>query len=551
MLLGRLHRWLQSHWTVRIYFAVTLLIGLWVAQDYGISWDEKAMVVLGEEAFEYVFHGHPYPAHVGIRFHGAFLEIVLHGLQELFHITYARHLFMFRHAAGFVVFWIGMIALYAIALRHFRSRSWALLAALIYFVSPRQFGHAFINTRDIPAMVFFTIKMFTLMIFLDRKTTRSAVLHGLASGMVLALRVGGLFVPIYTAIFMALEILRGYIDDGRVAWKRYVHLMIVYTACFAASTIALWPLLWEKPLYNFLIAMDNMMSKQQAPGGFYFGQQITGVPWHWVPVHFVTKTPLLYVILFLVGAAVLLRAVFREPKSVLRYQRNVLLFLTWFVIPIAIVVIMNATLFDEWRHLYFIYPATILLAVHGLRSLWMRCGRIIRSNLRMLSQGLTIIIPAIWMSGTALWMVQNHPLQYVYYSIPSRYVEYNFELDYWGLSYRQGFEWILENETDPIIPVFVTSSPGWENPNILTSEQRRRLTMWKKYTPKYVMDNFDWMEYKHVLPDSEKVHSIKVSGMEVLNIYRDPNWTPDQVIDPKDAMEDHDVQMWFNPESTP
>ena len=551
MLFGTLQRWLNSRWTVRVYFSVTLLLGLWVAQDYGISWDEKSMVVLGEEAFNYVVKGHPYPAHLGIRYHGAFVEIVLHGLQELLNITYARHFFIFRHAAGYVVFWTGMVALYAIALRHFRSRPWALLAAMIYFLSPRQFGHAFVNTRDIPAMVFFTIKMFTLMVMLDRKTVRSTIIHGLCSGMVLALRVGGLFVPIYTGIFITLEMIRDYRESGTIDIQRYVKILLVYSVSFAMSTIALWPLLWETPVLNFIAAMQNMMSDQQQPGGFYLGQQIAYAPWHWVPVHLITKTPLLYVVLALTAMVSFCSSLRRDLFAILTTQRNTLLFVFWFAIPLIIVVVMEADLFDEWRHLYFTYPATVLLAVIGLRSLSRYVAGISQRTTQVILQSALVSIPAVCISATALWMIQNHPLQYVYYSIPSRYVEHNFELDYWGLSYRQGFEWILENDTDPIIPVFVTSSPGWENPNILTSAQRRRITMWKKYTPKYVMDNFDWMEYKHVLPDSEKVHSITVSGMEVLNIYRDPNWTPDQVIDPRDAMEDHDVQMWFNPESTP
>ncbi len=551
MVIATLQRWLQSRWTVRIFFGVTLLTGLWVAQDYGISWDEKSMIVLGEEAFEYVFTSQPYPAHLGIRFHGAFVEILLYGLQQLFQLEYARHLFIFRHAAGYVIFWMGMVTLYAIAFRHFKHRGWALLVAAIYFFSPRQFGHAFVNTRDIPAMVFFTFKMFTLMVMLDRKTLRSAAVHGLCSGMVLALRVGGLFVPIYTGIFLVLAMLQELRRNGSVDIQRYVKLILVYIACFALSTVALWPLLWEKPVINFIAAMLNMMSDQQQPGGFYFGQKIGYTPWHWVLVHLITKTPLLYVALALTAMVSFCSSLRRDLFAILTTQRNTLLFVSWFVIPLVIVVVMKADLFDEWRHLYFTYPATVLLAVIGLRGLWIRASGIQAQRIRTYLQTFLVAFPALCMLSTGIWMVRNHPLQYVYYSIPSRFVEHNFELDYWGLSYRQGFEWILENDTDPIIPVFVTSSPGWENPNILTSEQRRRITMWKKYTPKYVMDNFDWMEYKHVLPDSEKVHSITVSGMEVLNIYRDPNWTPDQVVDPKDAMEDHDLQMWFNPESTP
>src|SRR3989338_7994559 len=426
---------------------------LWVAQDYGISWDEKAMFVLGEEAYEFVTLGEEYPTHIGIRYHGSFLEILLYAAQEVFHLRYARHVFIFRHAATFVVYWGGMVALYALALSHFKHRGWALLAALIYFLSPRQFGHAFVNTRDIPSMVFFIVKILTLVHFFDRKTVRSALLHGVASGMVVALRVGGLFAPIFTAIFFALEIMREHLLGKIIPWKRYTFLLTVYALVFVSATVLFWPLLWEKPLLHFYEAMHNMMTSQQAPGGLYMGKNIGASPWHWVPVHFITKTPLLYVLLFITGIVFFLKEAIRRPRQVLSEQRDLLLFFAWFTIPIFIVVVLQADLFDEWRHLYFIYPAVVLLAVHGLRELVRVAQRIARPRLRQILCGLAIALPTagfLWIAG---WMVRFHPLQYVYFSIPSRYVEHNFELDYWGLSYRQGFEWILEHDTDRDIPV--------------------------------------------------------------------------------------------------
>ena len=530
---------------VWVFFALTLILGLWAAKDYGISWDEKSMFVLGEEAYEYVTLGESYPTHMGIRYHGAFLEIVLYAAQELFHLRYARHVFIFRHAAAYLIYWGGMLTVYALALRHFKHRGWALLVAAMYFLSPRQFGHAFINTRDIPSMVYFILKMLTLLNFLDRKTVRSAVLHGIVSGMVVALRVGGLFAPIFTAIFFLLEILREHLTGKAIPWKRYATLFAIYFGIFLCAVVAFWPLLWEQPLTNFFEAVHNMMTSQNQPGGLYFGKQIDSTPWHWVPMHFVTKTPLLYVGLFLIGVAAFLAEAIYRPRQLLTEHRDLLLFFSWFAIPLLIVIVLQADLFDEWRHLYFIYPAVVLFAVHGLRELVRMAQRIARPRLRQILCGLAVALPTVGFLWIAGWMVRFHPLQYVYFSIPSRYVEHNFELDYWGLSYRQGFEWILEHDTDRYIPVTVTSSPGWENLNILTREQRSRLILSKKYPPKYVLDNFDWKGYAHTMPRETLVHSVKVSGLEVLGIYRNPNWVAPE-FDPNDQMETEKVQMWFD-----
>ncbi len=143
------------------------------------------------------------------------------------------------------------------------------------------------------------------------------------------------------------------------------------------------------------------------------------------------------------------------------------------------------------------------------------------------------------------WMIRNHPYQNIYFSIPSSLAEGNFELDYWGLSYREGFEFLTEYDDDKIITVFVTTSPAWENLNILTSKQRRRIVIRNDVeTSKYVIDNYRWSEYEHVLPEADKIHAVTVDGMEILGVYKNPNWkkTP---IKPSEIMEDYFVALMF------
>ncbi len=535
---------------IRVFFGALLILGLVVARDYGISWDEKAMHVLGEEAFGFIFHGRAYPTNVGIRFHGAWFEIIQYAVEMLLHLRYARHVYILRHAMGFLFYWAGLVALYGIAVRTFRHRGWALLTVLFFFLSPRLFGHSFVNTRDIPAMVCFVIKMLTLMLFLDRPTYGRAVLHGIASGLIMSLRVGGLFVPIYVSIFFALLVLREAHEDGHVDWMRHLKVLAVYGIVFALSTIAFWPLLWHQPLTHFYDAMLNMMTAQQSPGGFYLGEMVGEIPWHWIPVNILTKTPLLYSVLFLIGAGELAVVTVKRPWSLARERRDTLLFFLWFMVPILIVIVMRGRLFDEWRHLYFIYPGMLLLAVHGLQTIWNMLGRTASRTLReALRTGLVALCIAS-AGSSALWMVRNHPLEYMYFSIPPEWVEGYFALDYWGLSYRQGFEWILAHDSGSLISVHVTSSPGWENLNILTQEQRKRLVVLNNRETKYVLDNFHDSHYAPALPAKDKLASITLEGIDVLGIYRNPAWKPDMDRDLR-PMEDFEVQERFDANDIP
>lgn len=543
--LQNMQRLLTSRMAVYIYFALILALGIVIAKDYGISWDEKAMYVLGENAYGYVLGTHPYPSEPGIRFHGAWFEIAQYAVQELLGLRFARAIFIMRHMLNFLTFWIGLIAIYAIALRTFRSRTWALVTMLMLLLSPRQFGHAFFNGRDIPAMAFFTVKMLALLYFLDRPSFKRAVILGLASGLVITLRVGLLFLPLYAVLFVGLKMLADFDTDGYADWKRYGKLFGAYCVAFAISIVAFWPLLWEHPLQNLATALHNMLWEQQAAGGFYFGENIGALPWHWVPVHIVSKTPLLYVALATIAIISFIIVCVRRPSSLLTEHRDTLLFFLWFVLPIFSVIVLHASMFDEWRHLYFIYPAFLLLAVTALRGLYRSLAGMRPVLQKILRWGLTALCAVSFLSS-ALWMVRNHPLQYVYFSLPSGWIEGKFELDYWGLSYRQGFEWILEHDPGDPVSVSVTASPGWENLNILTQEQRRRLLVRKQFDTKYVLDNFRWHGYHHDFPEEAKVHSIYVAGMEVLGIYRNPLWKPEWDRDEK-RMEDYEVQFHFDP----
>jgi hypothetical protein len=115
------------------------------------------------------------------------------------------------------------------------------------------------------------------------------------------------------------------------------------------------------------------------------------------------------------------------------------------------------------------------------------------------------------------------------------------------VSYRKGFEWILQNDPSDLITVKVTSSPGWENLNILTSDQRRRIVLKNTDMTKYVLDNFRSTKYVHTLPDTTKVHSIQVSGIDVLGIYLNPYWEP-KMDEGAQRMEDSEIQLRFNPD---
>jgi hypothetical protein len=77
-------------------------------------------------------------------------------------------------------------------------------------------------------------------------------------------------------------------------------------------------------------------------------------------------------------------------------------------------------------------------------------------------------------------MVQAHPQEQLYFSfLPSSEVAHLFERDYWGLSYRQGLEWIAAHDPAPVLNVMgQDEAPMRNNLDMLKPEVRSRFRVW-------------------------------------------------------------------------
>jgi hypothetical protein len=181
-------------------------------------------------------------------------------------------------------------------------------------------------------------------------------------------------------------------------------------------------------------------------------------------------------------------------------------------------------LYDGWRQLYFIYPPFVLLCIYGFNFLFEKdLGKLIAIG----------SFAAFISSG--FFMVNNHPFQHVYFNkfIDTRSPEHlrkQFELDYWGTSYKQSLEYILEHDQSPSINVSVQNSPGRDNREILTFEERKRINIvgsprnrgltGKLENATYFITNYRWHPEDYEDLEQAKWHSIKVGNNTINAIFK-------------------------------
>lgn len=499
------------------FFTLFFVIGLFSARQFGIPTDMGTMDALGHDAYAYVFQGAKWPENPAWRYHGTVVELPSYILQgavanrENPLLNYKR--VITQHLVVFLLSFVGIIALYFLAKKHFRDWRWALLPCVMYVLTPRFFAHSFYNARDIPELAFFTLSMLTLVLFMERRTYIAAVLHGLATALALALRMPSLIIVVLSAFFLILDAAQKRLDGEGLAWKRTLLLFATYVAIAAVATICFWPFLWSDPLGHYLEAY-RFMSESRGSAGL-FGRSYATTPWFYVPVWMFITVPLVFTGFFLYGFVLFAARFVRRPLDVIRTRKKELLFAAWFVLPLASIVITGAGIYNEWRHVFFVYPAFLLLAVVGIRELADVFERL-SPKLRLLPQALI----ALQLLGTGCWMVANHPLEFAYFSLPKAAIDSilpDERVDYWGLSYREAVRFILD-DSPGVLTVYSPENVAFQNAyNVFPKTLSRVMRVPSPDEAMYVL-----------FPSSEKplglpvAYDIRVDGHLLSSVYRGP-----------------------------
>ncbi len=139
-----------------ILITISLLVGTLTIHDYGESWDEYNFYSYAEEsiaAYEHFFS----PRTISefhdptLRYYGPWFLMLIVQTAKLFPNWIISDI---GHLSTFILFQLGIATFYFLARRWFKPWT-AFGAALLFATQPLFWGHAFINSRDIPFMVGF------------------------------------------------------------------------------------------------------------------------------------------------------------------------------------------------------------------------------------------------------------------------------------------------------------------------------------------------------------------------------------------------------------
>ena len=138
---------------------------------------------------------------------------------------------------------------------------------------------------------------------------------------------------------------------------------------------------------------------------------------------------------------------------------------------------------------------------------------------------------AVNVMTTIIFMIINHPYENVYFNRLAgkdmQAVKMNFDLDYWGLSYRAALEYIIQTDRRDQISVYAYDSDGPINLLILPVEDRKRIIFVDlDQSPDYFISRYLYhpKEYTSLEPDftvnvgnARLIVVYKLDGLEVQN----------------------------------
>lgn len=112
----------------------------------------------------------------------------------------------------------------------------------------------------------------------------------------------------------------------------------------------MFPIELVKFFYNYSDPLSKFIQTT-----YCFGEVVksTNLPWHYVPVWIIITTPILYIVLFIIGSINNMNVIIKkklEKVNIYLLFTNIILFST-----LLFCIIAKPTLYGGWRHLYWLY----------------------------------------------------------------------------------------------------------------------------------------------------------------------------------------------------
>ena len=469
-------------------FAIFVVAGAWVVDDYGVVMDEVMKRNLAEQAAAYVLAGDGAMFTNWIRSDGVVFELGQWLLIRLLGLEDSRDVYLGYHMISHLFFLCAGVACAILSYRVTGSRAAACVAFLLFVLHPRLYAHSFVNTKDVPFLGLFMISLFLIHNAFRKDAMGAFALCGACVALAFNTRVMAFVLVLAVLGMRGLDM---WFAAGRAERRRVLATAAVFLAVFAAVTYATWPRLWREPATGMFEAFRWVLKTFHVLVVFEGEALSSGdVPRRYIPTLIGLTTPPFTLLLGLAGTAAAVGRVARRPREALRNTplrfECLCLMASWGAV--TALVAGGANLYNGWRPLYFLVAPLSVLGALGLGS---TLAALRRPAVRRAAGGLALAAAG----SSAVAMAEIHPYQNVYFNLLAdretpEGLRQQYDLDYWATSYREALEHMLERHPSSTVHVHSFDDQALvSNRLVLAPEDRRRIVVGAQGMADYYITN--------------------------------------------------------------
>ena len=495
-----------------IFFGVYFFIGLLIYKDFGIGieehfqrkngfyWLTQFLVFFELDNFSYLasnkyqeilFEYPSLPDPNFFNFYGIIFDLPLAFIEILFSIEDSKIYFHLRHLSIFLIFFLSSISFYQILKKRFNKNSVIFLGVFFYIGAPRIFGDSFHNNKDILFLSLLTLSIYFLFRFFTQSKNKHLILFCLFSALATSSRIMGVYLPIFTIIFLLIEYLKKKNDLSflvqQVTKIIFFYLFFLYLH---------YPYIWELNIFEFSSWFKKffywMNIKVLFDGEYY---SIKYLPRTYLPFWIFITTPFVILFFSILGFSILAKRFFVrllniKDKKIINsdfWQSNkekmdvfiLLSFSSFFVYAIF----LNVAMLSGWRHFYFLHLFISYFAALSFNHYL----NYFRKKIKTAYEYLLCVFIGFFL---VYQNIKFHPYQSLYFNtyLTKNEIE-NFQVDTPSLSRSHALNYIFskENGKEKIYVANSSWTPFKNGKDMLTENQRSKFI--------FVGQEFDRADY--------------------------------------------------------
>jgi len=337
---------------------------------------------------------------------------------------------------NFTLFFTASIFFYKLLLNRFLNNNIALVGTLFFVLSPRIYASSFYNNKDLVFLSLATIALYYCFKSLEKINYKNLLIFSIFAAMCTSSRIFGIIFPVFFSIFFFLSF------SPSIKIIKNLKFLGFFLISYFLFLVLFMPVLWSNPIENLFLSFKYFKFLEGYSIKMFFnGEYIHSsfLPHSYIFTWILITTPILYILLFLIGYFVIFRRFFlrlisiKENSSYPDLWRGInekkdlfiLLNLTGVIFGL---IIFSIILYTGWRQIYFLNIFIIYIATYGFYYLQIKLKSKFNRNIQYGIVGIFLIF-------VVYKMIIFHPYQNLYFSFPfKKNVHNKFEIDYWGLS---------------------------------------------------------------------------------------------------------------------